>query len=241
MRTHKDFTFVGLFVLVLVAEYSLFSCGDDDDDASMANGDEEDVSPTPILQDDDQTDDDQTDDDDNDNNDDDTTPDDDDTSPVPDADCVAAYTGAFDCNSEGLGDYSLEEWIELFCYGSTDATFGVGGLIVQCYLNSIADGRLDCAAYAICINEIFHPPVLNEDCVNAYETLYECYPAGIGGYTAQEFIDCHCYEQDNPSSLFGYNGRIVQCYLTFPDDCFAYILCVRESFPKNCTPKRPCS
>jgi len=236
MNSRVVLTFAGLLVLTFVAGHFSLSCSDDDD-ASLENDegeDDDDLHPDDDnITDDDFLDDDDTspdnDDDDDDDDDDDLVEDDDDTS-SPDADCIAAYTNIFACNPDGLGDYSLEEWIEMFCYGSTDPTFGIDGFIVQCYLGSLENGDLSCLFYSICINEIFNPPVLNQDCVDAYETLYECHPEGIGNYTAEEFIDQYCYETTSPDSFFGYNGDIVQCFLDYGDICDDYIACVYYLF-----------
>lgn len=217
----------GLLVLTLVIGNIFLSCGNDDDDASMATGDEEDVSPTPFLQDDDQSDDDQTDDDDDDdNNDDDTTPDDDDDDNnddddnTPDPECVAAYEQYYECYPIGLGGYTMEEFIIDHCYGSPDEVYGPDGGLVQCYLEDP-----ECRAFGICVAHL--TDTADPDCIAAYERYYECDPAGFGIYTLEEMIWDNCWGGLDPK--YGEDGYVVQCYLEYPTDCTAYVLCVDET------------
>jgi len=242
MKGQQVFAIVGLCSLALTAGYGFLSCSDDDD-ASLDDGEAEDndLDPppdddndvpdddthidddtSPSVEDDDLLDDDSADDD---TLDDDTTPDDDsppgdDDDNTPDPECLAAYERYYECYPEGLGGYTMEEFILDHCYGSPDEVYGPDGGLVQCYLTDP-----ECRAFGICVAHLTATP--DADCIAAYERYYECNPGGFIIYTLEEMIWDNCWGGMDPK--YGVDGYVVQCYLQHPDDCIAYTACVDET------------
>lgn len=66
----------------------------------------------------------------------------------------------------------------------------------------------------------------DQDCISAYEKIFECNPEGLGEYPLDVWIDFYCY--GNEDAVFGTSGGVVQCYLEYPDNCSAYATCIEN-------------